>query len=320
MAIKKNLVIICILLVHSIGMVAQGTEEQRKYKIGDKNTFVNFIQSSASLDGLSLYNHSQYTYYDIYLDTPEFDLYKNGYSFRFRKRVFNDTLITYGLQLKSEMKTDTSVRMEVEEKDLTLYKIKTKNGWVNLIDVIDELMAYLNSNSVDTKDEKFVTYCSYIQQWIEFKVGSTIVPFQRMMHLGNACLAKDKMKTLKPVLLGCEKRTRSHVYIDSTVCSADLKQIPHNGIEPALLPSFFKSHLEYNWVLETSLDAAVFYPIFKSGITKSEIFEFEVENKCTVPEMGTQLMSRFEKTLKKNFNVTNQIDSKYKQSIKLFLN
>lgn len=296
---------------------AQGTEEQRKYFIKDEKALMNFINSSGQLDGFSIYNHSQYTYFDIYLDTPDFDLYKNGLSLRFRKRVFNDSTTTYGIQLKSEMETDTSIRMEVEEKELDFYRIKTNSGWLELPKVLDVIFLQVEQNQINLNSAELQQAISSIQKWIEFKAESTITPFQKLNHLVG--WDNKKTRTLKPVIVGSERRIRSHIYINPIHTSNELRTITKNNIIPSVLPEFFKKNTDCNWVLETSVDSAVFYSLYESKQKKAEIFEFEVENKYCIQETGTAIMNLLEKNLKSNFQMENQIDSKYRQSVKKFL-
>lgn len=296
---------------------AQGTEEQRKYFIKDEKALMNFINSSGQLDGFSIYNHSQYTYFDIYLDTPDFDLYKSGLSLRFRKRVFNDSTITYGIQLKSEMETDTSIRMEVEEKELDFYRVKTNSGWLELPKLLDMLFLQVEKKQININSAEFQQAISSIQKWIEFKAESTITPFQKLSHLNG--WDTKKIKNLKPVIIGSERRIRSHIYINPINTTKELQAIVKNNIISSVLPEFFKKNADCNWVLETSVDSAVFYPLYKSEQQKAEIYEFEVENKYCIQETGTAIMNKFEKKLKSNFQMDNQIDSKYRQSVKKFL-
>ncbi len=300
-------------------LLAQGTEEQRKYLIKDEKALLNFINSSEQLEGLSLFNHSQYTYFDLYLDTPDFDLYKNKLSLRFRKRIFSDTLVTYGLQLKSEMETYSSVRMEIEEKELGFYRVKTDKGWVELPKILDVIFSQIQNNKFDISSVEFQQALSSIQKWIQLNAESTISPFQKIAFLKLKGLGTEKIVTIKPMIVGSEKRIRSHIYIDPAKTIIELRNMPMNSLELSTVPDFFKKNNSFNWILETSVDSAVFYSLFKTNKTQVEIFEFEVENKYFLHEKGTEIMNLFEKNLKSNFQMENLMDSKYRQSIKNFL-
>lgn len=300
-------------------LLAQGTEEQRKYVIKDEKALLNFINSSGQLEGLSLYNHSQYTYFDLYLDTPDFDLYKNKLSLRFRKRIFSDSLVTYGLQLKSEMETVSSVRMEIEEAQLDFYRVKTDLGWIELPKILDIIFSQIQNNKIDISSKEMQHALSSIQKWIQLNVESTISPFQKIAFLKLNGLEREKIATIRPVLFGSEKRIRSHIYIDPAKTIIELRSMPMNSLALSAVPDFFKKNNTFNWILETSVDSAVFYSLFKTNKTQVEIFEFEVENKYFLPEKGTEIMNLFEKNLKSNFQMENLMDSKYRQSIKKFL-
>ncbi|MES2285902.1 MAG: hypothetical protein V4547_09465 [Bacteroidota bacterium] len=319
MAINTLFKILLFSFISSNMLLAQGTEEQRKYLIKDEKALLNFINSSGQLEGLSLFNHSQYTYFDLYLDTPEFDLYKNKLSLRFRKRIFSDTLVTYGLQLKSEMETYSSVRMEIEEKELGFYRVKTDKGWIELPKILDVIFSQIQNNKFDISSVEFQQALSSIQKWIQLNSGSTISPFQKIAFLKLKGLGTEKIATIKPMIVGSEKRIRSHIYIDPAKTIIELRNMPMNSLELSTVPDFFKKNNSFNWILETSVDSAVFYSLFKTNKTQVEIFEFEVENKYFLHEKGTEIMNLFEKNLKSNFQMENLMDSKYRQSIKKFL-
>jgi len=319
MAINKIFKILLFSFISSNMLLAQGTEEQRKYVIKDEKALLNFINSSGQLEGLSLYNHSQYTYFDLYLDTPDFDLYKNKLSLRFRKRVFNDSLVTYGLQLKSEMETVSSVRMEIEEAQLDFYRVKTDQGWIELPKILDIIFSRIQNNKIDISSKEMQYALSSIQKWIQLNAESTISPFQKIAFLKLKGLEREKIATIRPVLFGSEKRIRSHIYIDPAKTIIELRNMPMNSLALSAVPDFFKKNNTFNWILETSVDSAVFYSLFKTNKTQVEIFEFEVENKYFLHEKGTEIMNLFEKNLKSNFQMENLMDSKYRQSIKKFL-
>ena len=296
--------------------LSQGIEEQRKYVIKDKSELVSIIKSNNQLDGFSFYNHSQYMYFDIYLDTPDFDLYKNNLSLRFRKRIFNDSTITYGLQLKSEMLNSTDVRMEVEETELDFYKIKTEFGWIKLTEILDVLFTQVESKIINTNTNEFKLAMSQIQAWIGFKANGIITPFQKLIYLNLKNLDIKKIKTLSPVLLGTDTRNRTSIYINPQTTDTAFLNIPNTALNTNDLSNFFILNPNYIWVSEASLDSATFYPIFKSEIQSVTILEFEVENKYKPAKIGTNLLNTFELSLKKVANLQNGLDSKYKASIK----
>lgn len=297
-------------------VMAQGTEEQRKYAIRDTTSFATFIQSSGQLGGFSMRNHSELRYLDLYLDTPDRLLLRNGLSLRFRKRMEGDSLIGYGFQLKSEMASDTAIRMEVEETELDFYKVKTEKGWIPLTAVLEVFFDGVGSDRFKADIPEMQQAIMQLQSWIRFKSGSIVTPFQRLQHLPG--FDQQIISTLVPVICGKETRKRSHIYIDPSNTTVPLKSIPANSIPVSERPEWFREHSGYNWVLESSLDLAVFYPLFQADLVKVQILEYEVENKYVVPDTGKALLDAFEKELAKRFLITSRTDSKYRTSMLQF--
>jgi hypothetical protein len=317
MGIKQLFALVALGLVTFVGL-AQGTEEQRKYGVPDPAAFSAFITASGTAGGFSTFHHSEYTYMDIYLDTPDERLFQHGLSLRFRKRFLNDTLVTYGLQLKSEMAADTAVRMEVEEPELDFYQVKTTDGWQPLTKILDVYFDALAQGPVDFHSPEIAEASVVLQEWIRFKAGGVVTPFQRLLHLQLEGLDLKGVQSLRPVIGGVEKRLRSHIYSDPATTTAALKTVSPNILPESLRPKFFLEHPDYNWLLESSLDSAVFYPLFDSKIPSVVIFEYETENKYVVPETGTQLLSQLEAELKGMFGLKPQRSSKYRRSMEEF--
>ncbi|MES2556111.1 MAG: hypothetical protein V4604_08170 [Bacteroidota bacterium] len=318
MDIKRLFALVAFLFATFTSTLAQGTEEQRKYGIPDPAIFSAFITASGTAGGFSTFHHSEYTYMDIYLDTPDELLFQHGLSLRFRKRFLNDTLVTYGLQLKSEMASDTAVRMEVEEPELDFYQVKTPDGWQPLTEVLDVYFDALAQGPVDYQSPEIAKASALLQEWIRFKAGGVVTPFQRLLHLKLAGLDLKGVQSLKPVICGVEKRQRSHIYSDPANATAGWKPVPANVLPESLRPKFFTEHPDYNWLLESSLDSAVFYPLFASKTPFVAIFEYETENKYCVPATGTQLLSQLEVELRNRFGLQPQSSSKYRRSIEGF--
>ena len=237
MVIKKLLCILCLQSLLGAGLVcAQGTEEQRKYIVKANASLLGITDLATGLNGLSFHTHSKYNYFDIYIDTPELDLYKNNLSLRFRKRIFTNGDITYGMQLKSEMQSATSIRMEVEETELDVYKIKTDTGFVALIDVLNVFFTQLENNSVDANTAKIKNAMALLQAWIRFKADGCVVPFQKLMYLNLKGLELAKTQTLTPVVFGADTRMRSHVYVNPTNTSAELNNMKLTTTPTSALP------------------------------------------------------------------------------------
>jgi hypothetical protein len=295
---------------------AQGVEEQRKYVVNTNASLQNLTDSTTLLNGLLFHTHSKYTYFDVYMDTPELDLYKNNLSLRFRKRIFANGDTTYGMQLKSEMQSATSIRMEVEETELDLYKIKNNTSHVALIDVLNVFFFQLENGRIDANTTEIKNAIALLQAWVSFKADGCIVPFQKLLYLNLKGLELAKIKTLTPVIFGADTRMRGHVYINPTNTNSALSNMQLNAVQTSTTPLFFKTNKSYIWALETSLDSAVFYPLFNCNIPKVDINEYEVENKYNPKAVGTIIMNMLELGLKNK--VETQLDSKYRQSIKKF--
>lgn len=317
MGTKSFVLFLCISLLGISAAVVPGTEDQRKFAVPDLQLLDSFIINSEAAGDLHTQYEGAYMYYDIYLDTPDFDLYKNQLSLRFRKRELG-TESTYSLQLKSEMDTGSSVRMEVEEPELDIYKVKRGENWVPLISALNVLFNQLKEKNIQPDGEKAQKAIAEIQGWVQLKIEGPVAPFQKLSHLQLKGLNTEKLKTIRPVVYGSDVRKRSHVYLDTLALRGEFKGQRFANKTGAELPYFFGRNPNYIWALETSLDAAVFYPILKSKAEKLLINEYEVENKYFDHGKGTLMMNSFENYLIKNFKLSKNKDSKYYNSVKTF--
>ena len=102
-----------------ISAVFAQEEEQRKYVFTTPSTnTITIINGGGQLDGLTIKKHSDFEYFDLYLDTENLALIKNKLSLRIRKRDYGNGEIAYGIQLKSEMLKAGDIRMEIDENEL----------------------------------------------------------------------------------------------------------------------------------------------------------------------------------------------------------
>ncbi len=316
MATDKILISILLFLTGT-NLFCQGVEEQRKYSVPDEKGLNAFITGSQSIAGFSTLHHSDLVYLDIYLDTPDHLLLNNQLSLRFRKRILAEDSVSYGMQLKSEMADVHGIRMEVEETEIDFYKLHTSSGWIPLTDALDLLFTQLEENRFDPNSDETKDAIMLIRSWIDFKSGSSITPFQKLLSLHIQALTPEKISQLTPVLCGIEKRVRSHIYIDTI--SALHTSVGNNRIAVSVTPDFFIANPSCNWIMESSLDSAVFYPLFDAAKPAVHIYEYEVENKYFIPETGTQLMTDYEIALKNKYRLEIHADSKYKSSMEQFL-
>ena len=320
MATRNNYWMLLFVLLLTGYSTAQGTEEQRKYVVGDTAVFRAFVLASDTIGGFGMHFHSEYSYSDLYLDTPERWLYNNGFSLRFRRRMDADTLVGYGLQLKSEMETAQSVRMEIEDNELAVFAVPTENGWIPLPEVLNVLFAAIDSKHPDVTDPAYVKALGQLQEWIRFKADGVVAPFRQ---LGKEMRARNydatAIKTLIPVTGGTEQRLRCHIFIDQEHTSSELSVISQQRRAPSDLPTWFSEHPQLIWTMESSLDDAIFYALTGNEAGKQvRIFEYELENKYPVRAAGTPLMNKFETALSKRFSLTPHLDSKYRTSVEAF--
>lgn len=286
-------------------------EEQRKYDIEGFEDLKYFVENSGSTKTLSSHFHTESLYYDIYLETPDFKLLQKGYSLRFRKRTNMDSSneASYSFQLKSEMNSEQSIRLEVEEPELSFYQIQTDSSWTPLTTVLDSIFELIDKK-VQTPGA-IEDYTVQLASWIFFKSEAPISPFQKLQHLG--ILSTNEIKTLRPVICGVSKRYRSHLYKDMD--QDNDQEYPKNRVKRNKLPEYFRKNRNYNWLLESSLDESHFFTLNTEVQHIAEIKELELENKYYIPEKGTQAMLELEKELVQKFHLKTKTDSKYKQAV-----
>lgn len=287
------------------------TEEQLKFSVSTPDEFKAFITSSPQIGELKSLYHSKNNYSDIYLDTPDQILLKNNLSLRFRKRIFDDSLntVTYSMQLKNEMTTTSSIRMEVEEPELDFYFIQNKGNKISLTTLLETIFSHYKANPTKQLSEGTTTAIALIEQWIIDKAEAPVAPFQKLRALKEIQL--KEIKNLKLVTCGSANRYRSHIYIDDET-SARLN-IPKNKIKSNKLPIYFLQNTTDNWLLETSFDKAVFYTIGKSPTKRVELVEYEVEQKHYDKTASKAIFELFKSEISQQYIITPKFDSKYKQ-------
>lgn len=299
---------------------AGGLEEQRKYVFAKDNQSIKSLIQSGNLDGMSVKGHSTYTYFDIYLDTEDFSLFNNNLSLRIRKRFFAEGVVEYGMQLKSEMTKNGDARMEVEEDELNFHRIYDSNTIHNLKDIVSEMFTYFEYemngklNSHFNEDSFLQERSRLINVWAKFKMKSAIAPFQKLVRSG---ITLDKLKTLRPVLIGVSKRSRSHIFIDMNNTSDQFALFLPSQRSQLETPDLVKGR-QLIWTMESSLDNAKFYSLFSSK-EYYQINEYEVENKYLPHEQSRKLLDTFEKGLISEHGGKVNLDSKYRQSMKYFI-
>lgn len=299
-------------IIFQVFMGYSQTENQRKYAINDAEEIQDFILSSGKTQKLSTHFHSKDSYYDLYIDTPDFLLKKERLSLRFRKRI-SGKKITYGFQLKSEMDSLNSVRMEVEETELDFYQVKSKGTWISLTEVLDTVFKHVEKRPNQKPSENVAHAFELIDNWIQFKAGGAIAPFQKLLYLK---VSLQEIQSLAPVTVGKTVRKRSHIY--ATSAQSEMLELKKNRVKADKIPTFFKKNKDHNWLLESSLDQAIFYPLYPSKYTQAQILEYEVENKYYLEDVGVNVLNVYEQQLRNKFGAESKLDSKYQQALQQF--
>ncbi len=297
--------------------VSAQEEEQRKYVFNSpSNNTISIINGGGQLDGLSVKKHSDYEYFDLYMDTDNLALIKNKLSLRIRKRDYGNGEIAYGIQLKSEMLKSGDIRMEIDENELEYMKIyfqgKTIDLTKNLESIFQRFTQIINgTEKVDiTQDRILKEQVNILNHWIAFKINAAIAPFQKLRKLK---IDKNELATLRPLLLGKSNRARSHVFIDRENTTPDLINFKASQMEASSIPAILQSD-RYVWLMESSFDRAIFFGLEKSGF--HIINEYEVENKYRPLLQGRTMLDRFELQIMRQLDGDINLESKYLQSMK----
>lgn len=287
------------------------TEEQLKFSVESPEEFRTFIISSPNIGALKSHYHAKNTYSDIYLDTPDQLLLKNNFSLRFRKRIFDDSLstTTYSMQLKNEMNSTNSVRMEIEEPELDFYFILNENKKVRLTTLLETIFTHFETTPTSPYTKETKTAIRLIEQWIKDKSKASIAPFQKLRRLPNIKL--EGIENLRLVTCGSANRYRSHLYTDRETTAR--LNIPKNKIKRNKLPPYFLKNTTDNWLLETSFDKAIFYTMTTLPVKKAIVIEYEVEQKHYDKISSDNIFELFKTEISKQYIITPKFDSKYKQ-------
>lgn len=300
-----------------ISAVFAQEEEQRKYVFTTPSTnTITIINGGGQLDGLTIKKHSDFEYFDLYLDTENLALIKNKLSLRIRKRDYGNGEIAYGIQLKSEMLKAGDIRMEIDENELDYMTIYFNGKKIPLNKTLETIYQRFNqiisgTEKVDlTQDAVLKEQIGVLNHWISFKVNAAIAPFQKLRNLK---IDRAELATLRPLLLGKSIRARSHVFIDRESTTPDLINFKASQMEASSIPAMLQSN-RYVWLMESSFDRAIFFGLEKSGF--HIINEYEVENKYRPLLQGREMLDRFEQQVVRQLDGDINLESKYLQSMK----
>jgi len=315
MAIKRLVHIILVLC--SFNAFAQ-TEIQHKYDVKKASEFSKFLRNSENIDKFKTQFHSELTYYDLYFDTPDFLLFNNNLSLRMRKKEDGEGGFAYVFQLKSEMTFAQKARMEVEERELDFYQLKLNDETTNLAALLDGMFTAFENNNQKENYLAYEKFTSTISSWIVLKTQAPITPFQKLHFLNPDVFSFHAISTIKPQMIGKSIRKRSHIYLSATDAKKANASSTQNDLEKDR-PQFFIDNPDKVWILESSLDSAIFYPLFETDHSQSEIIEYEVENKISNTDIGAKLIEEYEDQLNSKFGLKSTIDSKYARSKNHFI-
>ena len=309
MGIKKILLVWCLFpILQSFG---QDIETQKKFAFSQNVCIEDFVTDTENLSEFKSYYHSLNLYYDLYVDNENKDLYKMGYSLRFRKRIINDSIVSYAFQLKDEMGLEKEMRMEVEETELDFYRVKDGGKWIPLPVVLDTIFNLYSDLSSQSDSNLFFHDLKLIEKWIQVKANGSIAPFQRLRYIDSLAFDQNKVKSFRPILIGSSFRKRGHIYVDSVYTAKE--KLPFNRKDKNKTPVFFKLNTNYNWLFESSIDNATF--IYLENNKSIEINEYEVENKFIDAQLGRDLLKKYEEIMVNRLGLHIKYDSKYKQSM-----
>lgn len=300
MEIKNWLVVGILIWVNVVS--AQFEERQLKFACPESFNSQTVYSNLDGLNGYSFEEHEAFRYFDIYLDTPDDLLLKSGFSLRMRKRLKSDSIPTYVMQLKNESTDTSSLRIEIEEKELDFYRLFDGNGdTVFVTEILDQLFASMESKTSSEDYEEL------LETWIAQSVSASISPFYYLKYHQPGVFTSDVLATLDLKLIGVSHRRRGYIFTNKER-HPNLNQIVRSNDDT---PEFFQQNPNFIWLMETSLDSAIFYSRF--GSNPITIREFEVELKYQEIPLGEEIMKEYTQALQTALGLEAIRDSKYLQ-------
>ncbi len=284
------------------------TESERKFILNDLDSIAGLIRNHGQIGPFGFHYHAEYYYLDVYFDTPQAHLQKHQLSLRMRiqnKPGVKDS-IGYTFQLKTEMTTPGAPRLEMEETELSFYLLQHQGD----IHKLDQFLNLFFEES--TKDAAYFSpFIFSFSHWFKQKAGAPLAPFQGLRFLYPQVFTENVIASLTPVCYGAITRTRAHVYLkeaDAALGGVRNKERSFNDI-----PAFFKAQRNLIWLMELSLDNAVFYDI-KNLNQRCVISELEVESKFDEHSLKKgNILALFADDFLVKFEAKEEIRSKFKQ-------
>ena len=311
MAIKRFL---HIMLVWFFGMslLSGQTESERKFVFSNYDSIAQLIEKNGELGTFGFHQHATYFYFDIYFDTPDKLLQKQQVSMRMRiqYRPGSKDSLNYTFQLKTEMTHPGAPRLEMEESDLDIYRLTFQEKEIRLHQLLE---AFKEESQKSAVELNFSAHLTAFTAWFKLKAGAPIAPFQGLRFLFPKIFTEQVIASLKPVCFGEIRRTRAHVYLknpDNRLAGVKNKERSLND-----LPAFCLANRELIWLMELSLDRAIFYSI-QNPEKSCSISELEVESKFDESTLKQgNILTHFAETLLQNFKAEDEIRSKFKQVV-----
>lgn len=308
-------------------------EEQRKYDFTDYTPeVISLLESGGYVSGLNIDAHSTYTYMDIYFDTEDLDLYHNGFSFRVRKRTYDDGEISWGAQLKSEMNAPGEERMEVEidTEEMQDYLVKFQGEDTRLTQILNTVFNAINNKVAGADKLNIKDELDEIADWAEAELkdakrAPSRAPFETLynLHLDQDHYDFDDLKGFAPIVGGVSVRVRSHIYVDLNNTTDALINLPASEKSNKKTPDYLQAdHLI--WTMEASYDNSTFIPLRKGTLGQdgwcndcgriATLREYEVENKYKPLDEGSFVLDIYEEALTDLGGYTT-LNSKFHQAI-----
>ena len=304
----KNLILGMVLSFTTV-VYSQHDETQIKFQLANTENELDLSQQLNEIEGYQFTFGDTYKYYDIYLDTPEKNLYELGYSLRIRKRVKSESLHTYSMQLKSEATSTSSERVEVEEKELDFYRLIDSEGEIiYLVDLLDSIFNSIGTNNDASKK------LNLLESWLMSSANSSITPFQYLRHIDSENFSSESIASLTIQMVGASERKRGYVFVHKN----DFKGPTTLGRSKKETPAFFQENKNLVWLMETSLDKSTFYSAYSNEQVLLEEFEIELKHKDKV--WGAEMLGAYQNLVKEKLDGTIIKDSKYRQSMGVMSN
>jgi hypothetical protein len=308
----KRFLHITLVWFFGMSLLSGQTESQRKFVFSNYDSIAQLIETNGELGAFGFHQHATYFYFDIYFDTPDKLLQKQQVSMRMRiqYRPGSKDSLNYTFQLKTEMTHPGAPRLEMEESDLDIYRLIFQGKEIRLHQLLE---AFKEESQKSAVELNFSAHLTAFTAWFKQKSGAPIAPFQGLRFLFPKIFTEQVIAALEPVCFGEIRRTRAHVYLKNP--DDRLEGVKNKERSLNDLPSFFIANRQLIWLMELSLDRAIFYSI-QNPEKSCSISELELESKFDEKTLKQgNILAYFAETLLQNFKAEDEIRSKFKQVV-----